>query len=63
MQSFFYEINRELNNIHKILNRIEGNTGCFNDVIVFKQKNAKPQFNLIYFGGDIQVKLSLKSLP
>lgn len=56
MQAYFNEINLELKNIYKIFNRIEGNTGCFNDVIIFKQ-NLKPNFNLIYFGGDIQVLL------
>ena len=44
--------------IHKIFTKVEGNEGCLNDVIVFKanRENFVPKCNLIYFGGDIQVR-------
>ena len=41
--------------IYKIFNKIEGNDGCFNDVILFSKKQDCAKFNLVYFGGDIQV--------
>lgn len=41
----------------KIFNKIEGNTDCFNDVILFysNSKESISKYNLIYFGGDLQV--------
>ena len=39
---------------YKIFARVEGAESCYNDVIWFKSK-PKAKFNLIYFGGDIQV--------
>lgn len=63
MQAYFYELNRELNGIHKIFSRVEGNTDCFNDVIVFRRpEETKAKFNLIFFGGDVQVVSLLLSI-
>ena len=63
MQAYFYELNRELNGIHKIFSRVEGNTDCFNDVIVFRRpEETKAKFNLIFFGGDVQVVINNKLL-
>lgn len=42
----------------RIFQKVEGNEGCFNDVIVFDAINppllSPSPFNLIFFGGDIQ---------
>jgi hypothetical protein len=48
-----------------IFNRIEGNIGCFNDVIIINSnqkyenerdsKQVLESYNLIFFGGDVQV--------
>lgn len=42
----------------RVFSRIEGNSGCFNDVIVLSDPNSltPPKFNVVYFGGDVQVK-------
>lgn len=40
-----------------ILRKLEGNIDCFNDVIILKSSESKAKFNLIFFGGDIQVIL------
>lgn len=65
MQLSSQVISRELKSVYKIFSRIEGNSDCFNDVIVFRPKvvaaaaaaaaEAKAKFNLIFFGGDVQV--------
>lgn len=61
MQSeFFSSLNQELKHIHKVLARVEGNSGCFNDVIVFRKPTDHARFNLVYFGGDVQVRRLLK---
>lgn len=46
----------------KILNKIEGNIDCFNDIIIFKNNELKAKFNVIYFGGDIQVKTEISTI-
>lgn len=38
----------------KIFNKVEGNNGKLNDVIIFYQ-NVTAKYNVIYFGGDAQV--------
>ncbi|RNA32594.1 hypothetical protein BpHYR1_038721 [Brachionus plicatilis] len=42
------------NSNHVILKQLEGNSDCFNDVIIIKCTQSKAKYNLIYFGGDIQ---------
>ena len=43
--------------IHKTYKQVKGSIDSgFNDVIMFKHKNKLAKFNLIYFGGDVQVK-------
>ena len=65
MQTLINELNTELrSHISRVLSRVEGNTGCFNDVIIFrnghihKDQKDEAKFNLIYFGGDVQVCIS-----
>lgn len=61
MQTLINELNAELrSHISRVLSRVEGNSGCFNDVIIFRnghkqQQKDEAKFNLIYFGGDVQV--------
>lgn len=40
---------------HFVLRKLEGNADCFNDVIIIKCSQSNAKYNLIYFGGDIQV--------
>lgn len=40
---------------HFLLTKLEGNKDCFNDVIIMKCSQSNAKYNLIYFGGDIQV--------
>ncbi len=42
---------------YKVYRQVPGyNDKALNDIIVFKSKaSTPPEFNLIYFGGDIQV--------
>ena len=63
MQNSFLE-NQDLcftannnNSQFKNFTKIEGNVDCFNDVLIFKSTNLNANYNLIYFGGDIQVKI------
>jgi hypothetical protein len=43
------------NETPKVLRKCEGTLGCFNDVVVFTNASTNAKYNLVYFGGDIQV--------
>jgi hypothetical protein len=46
---------------HTVYNKVEGTLGHFNDVVVFTAAAAaaephhQAKYNIVYFGGDIQV--------
>jgi hypothetical protein len=43
--------------IHKTYKQVKGSIDSgLNDVLIFKCKNKLAKFNLIYLGGDVQVK-------
>lgn len=39
---------------YKIFNKVEGQNGKLNDVIIFNSQD-KAKYNVIFFGGDTQV--------
>jgi hypothetical protein len=41
---------------YKIFNKVEGQNGKLNDVIIFNSQD-KAKYNVIFFGGDTQVFL------
>ena len=51
------------NTIYQIYKQVKGatNSGC-NDVLIFKNTVKLAKYNLIYFGGDVQVNEAFSSL-
>ena len=60
--SLTYNRNETENEImHQIYRQVKGASDTtLNDVIIFKNRNKLAKYNLIYFGGDVQVNKTKK---